>query len=493
MTIAFDNSYSRLPERFYARIAPTKVRVPQVVKVNHALALLLGLDGALLDSPEGAQILAGNIVPEGANALALAYAGHQFGGFSPQLGDGRAILLGEVIGLDGVRRDIQLKGSGRTPYSRNGDGRAALGPVLREYIVSEAMAAMGVPTTRALAAVTTGEPVIREEILPGAVLARVAASHIRVGTFEYFAARHDHEALELLTAYALARHYPRTAGFGTERQNDALTLLDCVTRAQAKLIAKWLGVGFIHGVMNTDNTSISGETIDYGPCAFLDEYDPKKKFSSIDHGGRYAFGNQPHIALWNLARLAESLLPLIAENEEEAARLATERLGQFSGHFNAEYDRVMRAKLGLFSEDANDAALASDLLERLASNHVDFTIFFRALCNAAEGPAGHEQVAKLFEQPEAFHAWAQTWQRRTERENATPGERAVAMRAANPGFVPRNHRVEQAIQAGVANNFEPFETLVRVLQRPFDDQPEYAYLAEAPLPEERVRATFCGT
>lgn len=492
MTIAFDNSYERLPTRFYARIAPTKVRKPQIVRLNDSLAELLGLDRALLDSSEGAQILAGNVVPEGAAAISLAYAGHQFGGFAPQLGDGRAILLGEVIGIDGIRRDIQLKGAGRTPFSRGGDGRAALGPVLREYIVSEAMAALGVPTTRALAAVTTGESVVREELLPGAVLTRVAASHLRVGTFEYFAARRDREAVEILTKYALARHFPADVS-GTETNDEALRLLANVVSAQANLVARWLGIGFIHGVMNTDNTSISGETIDYGPCAFLDEYDPNKRFSSIDRGGRYAFGNQPRIALWNLARFAETLLPLIAEDEEEAARQATEQLERFAGAFEFAYGRVLRAKLGLVSELDGDQALVADLLERLAANHVDYTLFFRGLCAAVREPSTDPQLAALFDEPGAYHSWAVTWRRRLLQDQRAPEERAAAMRQVNPAFIPRNHRIEQAIVAGTAGDFEPFETLVRVLARPYEDQPDAAHLAEPPRPDERVLATFCGT
>jgi uncharacterized protein YdiU (UPF0061 family) len=496
MTIAFDNTYARLPQQFYRHIAPTKVREPRLIKVNHPLAQLLGIHPLTLDSPEGAQLLAGNVIPEGAEPIALAYAGHQFGGFSPQLGDGRAILLGEVVGTDGVRRDIQLKGAGRTPFSRQGDGRAALGPVLREYIVSEAMAAFGVPTTRALAAVTTGEPVVREELLPGAVLTRVAASHMRVGTFEFFAARDDQQALAVLTAYALDRHFP-TARATAEVENDALTLLQRVIDAQAELIARWLGLGFVHGVMNTDNTSISGETIDFGPCAFLDEYDPNKKFSSIDHGGRYAFANQPRIAQWNLARLAETLLPLISDNDEEAAKLATERLHRFPAAFEAAYDRVMRAKVGLATarerEREGDRALIADLLSRLASSHVDFTLFFRALCGAAESPSHDDALASLFEQPGAFHAWAQSWRHRLADDDVEPSARARAMRLANPAFIPRNHRIEQAIAAGVRGDFAPFEALVTVLAHPYEEQPAFAHLAEPPLPDERVRHTFCGT
>ncbi|WP_437902791.1 YdiU family protein [Sorangium sp. So ce327] len=490
MKLPFDNTYARLPDRFHARVSPARVRAPRVVKVNRALAEVLGLDAEQLASPEGAEVLAGNTVAEGAEPIALAYAGHQFGSFVNQLGDGRAILLGEVVGRDGKRRDLQLKGAGRTPFSRGGDGRAALGPVLREYVVSEAMAALGVPTTRALAAVTTGEPVYREEVLPGAVLTRVAASHIRVGTFQFFAARDDRDALATLASYALARHYPEAMGSG----NDALALLERVVDAQASLVARWLGVGFVHGVMNTDNTSISGETIDYGPCAFLDEYDPAKKFSSIDRGGRYAFGNQPRIAQWNMARLAEALLPLLAEGEEEAVRVATERVERFSALFVAAHARVLRAKLGLAREEEEDLALAADLLERLASNGVDYTVFFRRLCASAADSVADAQVAALFAEPGAFRDWAESWRRRLAREEITPEARASAMRLVNPAFIPRNHRIEALIQAAILrDDFEPFETLVRVLERPYDDQPESAHLSEPPQLDERVQYTFCGT
>jgi serine/tyrosine/threonine adenylyltransferase len=492
MTIAFDNSYARLPSHFFARVAPTQVREPRIIQVNHPLARLLGLDPELLDSPKGAEVLSGNVLPEGAASIALAYAGHQFGGFVPQLGDGRAILLGEVIGTDGQRRDIQLKGAGRTPFSRGGDGRAALGPVLREYLVSEAMAALGIPTTRALAAVTTGEQVVREQRLPGAVLTRVAKSHLRVGTFQFFAARDDQAALATLTGYALARHYPAEGDQGSD--NEALRLLQCVRNAQASLVARWLGVGFVHGVMNTDNSSISGETIDYGPCAFLDEYEANKKFSSIDRAGRYAFSNQPGIAQWNLARLAETLLPLISENDERAVKLATDCLDQFTGTFEAEYARVMRKKLGLLREEEQDSALGAELLQRLETSHVDYTVFFRALCAAVEDPSADQHVAGLFNEPDAFHGWAASWRARLARDgSAVPGERASTMRGANPAFIPRNHRVEQAIVAGQHGDFAPFETLVRVLQRPYEEQPEAAHLAEPPRVEERVEATFCGT
>ena len=490
MSFAFDNTYCGLPSRFFAQVAPTKVRQPQVVKVNRPLATLLGLDADLLASPAGAAVLSGNEPPEGAASIAFVYAGHQFGHFVPQLGDGRAILLGEIVGRDGRRRDLQLKGSGRTPFSRDGDGRAALGPVLREYVVSEAMAALGIPTTRALAVVTTGEPVVREQVQPGAVLARVAASHIRVGTFQYFASRGDFEAVQTLATYTLERHYPDASGSG----NDALALLERVTLAHAELVARWLGVGFVHGVMNTDNASIAGETIDYGPCAFLDEYHPRKKFSSIDHGGRYAFANQPRIAQWNLARLAEALLPLLHEEEDEAVRVATASLERFPAIFEAAHARIMRAKIGLTTEREDDRILLADMLDRLAANEVDYTLFFRRLCASAADASADGEVAALFAHAGAFHEWAVGWRRRLAEEDVAAEERADAMRRVNPAFVPRNHRIEELITAAVARaDFEPFETLLRVVERPFDEQPDHAYLSEAPRPEQRVRATFCGT
>jgi serine/tyrosine/threonine adenylyltransferase len=489
-TFAFDNSYARLPDRFYARVAPTKVGDPRVVRINGPLAELLGASPQQFTSSSGAGLLVGNSIPSGAEPLALAYAGHQFGGFVSQLGDGRAILLGEVVGKDGLRRDIQLKGSGPTPFSRGGDGRAALGPVLREYLVSEAMAALGIPTTRALAVATTGEYVVREEPLPGAVLTRVAASHLRVGTFEFFAARGDQEALVALTTHALARHYPNAAGSGS----DALTLLERVIDAQANLVARWLGVGFVHGVMNTDNTSISGETLDYGPCAFLDEYDPSKTFSSIDHGGRYAFSNQPRIAHWNMARLAETLLGLISDDQQEAVRLATECLARFPPTFEAAFLRILRAKLGLAGADPGDRALADDLLRRLGDSRVDYTLFFRRLCAAAADPAADSDIVPLFEDPTAYRTWAETWRRRLAIDPLPPAARAPSMRRVNPAFIPRNHRVEEAIEASVRrNDFKPFELLADVLMRPYDDQPDVAHLADPPGPEQRAYRTFCGT
>ncbi len=486
----FDNTYARLPERFFERVAPRPVRAPRLVKVNAALSAALGLEADWPSSDAAAAVFSGNLIPEGAEPIAQAYAGHQFGTFVPQLGDGRAILLGEVVGADGVRRDVQLKGSGRTRFSRGGDGRAALGPVLREYVLGEAMAALGVPTTRALAAVTTGEIVMRDEPLPGAILTRVAASHLRIGTFQFFAARRDVEGLRTLTTYALARHYPDSL----DGENAAIALLDEVVAAQASLIARWMGIGFVHGVMNTDNTSISGETIDYGPCAFLDEYHPQKKFSSIDRMGRYAFASQPRIALWNLGRLADALLPLVAADEKKAIGWATERLDRFQPLFDDAYIRTMTAKIGVSNGGVEDRFLVSDLLERLAANEVDFTLFFRRLCDAVDDPRAEEGVASLFAHPGAFHDWSARWRARLARDDVDPGARAAAMRRSNPAFIPRNHRVEEVIAAAVQRgDFSPFERLVEVLARPWEEQPEHRALAEPPTDAERVKQTFCGT
>ncbi len=486
----FDNTYARLPARFYARLDPTPVAAPRLVRVNAELAEALGLDPEELAGPEGVEVLAGNRVPEGAEPIALAYAGHQFGHFVPQLGDGRAILLGEVVGRDGARRDVQLKGSGPTPFSRRGDGRAALGPVLREYIVSEAMAALGVPTTRSLAAVTTGEPVRRETALPGAVLTRVAMSHIRVGTFQYFAARGDAEAVRLLADHAVARHYPEAAA----AENAHRALLDGAVARQAELVARWLLVGFVHGVMNTDNTSVAGETIDYGPCAFLDAYDPAAVFSSIDHGGRYAYGNQPRVAQWNLARLAECLLPLLGEDEEAALASAHEALAAFGPRFEAAYIGGLRRKIGLSTEHEGNAALAQDLLARMAESGADFTLTFRRLCDAAAGPEADAAVRVLFRDPAAYDAWAGRWRERLAEEPEGPSARGAAMRAVNPAVIPRNHLVEAALNAAVEReDFGPFEGLLEALSRPYEDRPGLERYAVPPEPEERVLRTFCGT
>jgi uncharacterized protein YdiU (UPF0061 family) len=486
----FDNTYAALPDGFFARVAPTPVSSPKLVKLNRPLALHLGLDPDWLSGPEGVETLAGKRVPDGADPIAMAYAGHQFGHFVPQLGDGRAILLGEVIDADGVRRDIQLKGSGPTPFSRRGDGRAALGPVLREYIVSEAMAALGIPTTRSLAAVVTGENVVRETLLPGAVLTRVASSHIRVGTFQYFAARSDVAGVRRLADHVIARHYPDIAG--AERPYHAL--LDAVIARQAELVARWLLVGFIHGVMNTDNTSIAGDTIDYGPCAFMDTYDPATVFSSIDETGRYAYGNQPRIALWNLTRFAECLLPLLSDDQEKAIAEAQSALGKFTEKFGDAYHAGLRSKLGLFTARQDDPELANDLLKAMAENAADFTLTFRRLSDAALGPQADVEVRKLFGDPAAFDTWAVRWRQRISHEPQDAMARRAAMRAVNPAFIPRNHRVEAVIEAAVnRNDFEPFEQLLTVLSKPFEDPPAFASYAEPPKSDERVLQTFCGT
>ena len=485
----FDNSYARLPERFYVRQAPTAVAAPRLIRVNAELAEELGLDPEALASAEGVAILAGNEVAKGSEPLAMAYAGHQFGYFVPQLGDGRANLLGEVVGRDGVRYDVQLKGSGRTAFSRGGDGRAALGPVLREYIVSEAMAALGVPTTRALAAVTTGERVMRETALPGAVLTRVAASHLRVGTFQYFAAREDVDGVRVLAQYAMARHYPEAKESATPYR----ALLEGVIARQARLVAQWMLLGFIHGVMNTDNMSISGETIDYGPCAFLEAYEPGKVFSSIDRQGRYAYENQPRAALWNLTRLAEALLPVLVEeagDDERALAGAREALAGFQPEYEAARLAGLRRKLGLATERAGDAGLAEDLLERMAANRVDFTLGFRGLCDAA---AGDDGVRGLFADAGAYDVWAAGWRGRLAEEAVGTAERVAGMRRVNPVYIPRNHRVEAVIRAAERGEFGPFAELVEVVTRPYEDWPEMERYAVPARAEECVRATFCGT
>jgi serine/tyrosine/threonine adenylyltransferase len=486
----FQNTYAALPDNFFARVAPTPVDSPRLIKLNRPLAIHLGLDPDRLGSPEGTEILAGKRIPDGADPIAMAYAGHQFGHFVPQLGDGRAILLGEVIDADGVRRDIQLKGSGPTPFSRRGDGRAALGPVLREYIVSEAMAALGIPTTRSLAAVVTGESVMRETRLPGAVLTRVASSHIRVGTFQYFAARGDTEGVRRLADHVIARHYPQAAN--ADRPYHAL--LEGVIARQAQLIARWLLVGFIHGVMNTDNCSISGETIDYGPCAFMDAYDPATVFSSIDEQGRYAYANQPRIGLWNLTRLAECLLPLFSDEQDKAIEEAQLLLGGFAEAFTAAYQAGLRNKLGLFTARDDDPALAQDLLDAMAKNQADFTLTFRRLSDAALDPGGDAEVRQLFADSGAYDAWAARWRQRIGDEPQAPVARQAAMRTVNPAFIPRNHLIEAVIDAAVnGDDFAPFEQLLLVLSKPYEDQPTFAGYAEPPEPHQRVLQTFCGT
>ena len=488
--LPFDNTYARLPARFFARVTPTQVRSPRLVRVNAPLATQLGLDPAWLAGEEGVAVLAGNRIATGSAPIAMAYAGHQFGNFVPQLGDGRAILLGELTGRDGGRRDLQLKGAGRTPFSRGGDGRAALGPVLREYVVSEAMAALGIRTTRALAAVVTGDVVRREELLLGAILTRVAASHIRVGTFQFFAGRGDVDGLRALADYVIARHYPDAAC--TEQPYRAL--LDGVISAQANLIADWMLLGFIHGVMNTDNMTISGETIDYGPCAFLDDYDPHAFFSAIDRHGRYAYLRQPSIGLWNLTRLAECLLPLLADDEDAAVVVAQGSLDAYTSQFEQAYQRKLRRKLGLFTECADDAELGRDLLEAMRANSADFTLTFRRLSAASSADEDDGGVRGLFADPSAYDTWALRWRQRLAQEPTDAATRQSAMLAVNPAYIPRNHRVEAVIRAAVDHDdFAPLHELVTVLSKPFDAQPAFAQYAEPPAEDERVLQTFCGT
>lgn len=475
----FDNTYARLPDAFHARQAPTSVHAPTLAAFNVVLAEELGIDLSGEDEAQLAAFCVGNRIPEGAQPIALAYAGHQFGNFVPTLGDGRALLMGEVVDLHGRRRDLQWKGSGRTPFSRGGDGRSALGPVLREYLVSEAMHALGIPTTRALSATLTGERVLREEALPGGVLIRVAASHVRIGTFEYFAARGDLESLHRLTGYVIERHDPDLA----VGQSVALDLLAAVARRQAALVAGWMSIGFIHGVMNTDNMSISGETLDFGPCAFMDEYDPATVYSYIDRRGRYAYGNQPAVLQWNLARLAEALLPLIHDVSEEAVAMASEVLGQVPGWYREAWLGRLRGKLGLVNAEPADPELAEALLGLMHAEQADFTNTFRALGTVAEGRSTL---------PAAFGPWLRDWQARLDRD---PREGLPErLRAANPAFIPRNHQVERVLEAAVREgDLAPFRRLHEVLQRPFEDQPAAAAFADPPRVEERIGHTFCGT
>ncbi len=473
------------------------VAEPKLIKLNHALAEELGLNAAALDTPEGALIFSGNQLPPGATTIAQAYAGHQFGGFSPQLGDGRALLLGEVIDKNGKRRDIAFKGSGRTPFSRGGDGKAALGPVLREYLIGEAMHALGIPTTRALAAVTTGETVRRERNLPGAVLARVAASHIRVGTFQFVTARGDDATLRKLADYVINRHYPELK----DQADPYLGLLRAVCERQAELIARWMNVGFIHGVMNTDNMTLSGETIDYGPCAFMDQYNPATVFSSIDEQGRYAYANQSPIANWNLARLAEALLPLLAgeqnDDQDRAVEKAMEILEPFQQRYEHYWLRGMRLKLGLARDEADDLALARDFLAGMEGQGVDFTKAFRCLADAAEAVDASREgwLRKLYADDTALNAWLPRWRARQNVESVVPAQRAQAMRAVNPVYIPRNHRIEEALAAAVdVGDYAPFEKLLTVLQQPFEEKTEFsAYADPAPASESAGYQTFCGT
>ena len=502
----FDNSYARELEGFYVSRRPDVVREPRLLFFNDSLAGELGIDLASVDASARAAIFAGNTVPEGAEPLAQAYAGHQFGGFSPQLGDGRALLLGEVIDRQGRRRDIAFKGSGRTVFSRGGDGKAAVGPMLREVLVSEALHALGIPTTRALAVAATGEDVYRDTgTLPGAVLTRVAASHIRVGTFQFFAARGDMESVRRLANYTIARHDPSLANVAAPERYLAM-LRNAIAR-QAALIAQWMNVGFIHGVMNTDNMTLSGETIDYGPCAFLEAYDPATVFSSIDHGGRYAFGKQPDVALWNLARLAETLLPLLSGDQQQAVAIATEVLGTFPALYQQHLLRGQRAKLGLretrpgnSDDDSADAALANDWLTLLHTGRVDYTLAWRRLADAAAGDDA--PLRALFADARAPDAWLARWHTRCASESSmddahevTGIERANAMNRVNPIIIARNHRVEEALAAASsAGDLAPFERLLDALRNPYEETPEFAAYGEPALATVTAcYRTFCGT
>ncbi|MBY6109454.1 YdiU family protein [Halomonas sp. DP1Y21-3] len=504
---AFSGRYASLPDRMRAEMAPTPVAAPRLLAFNRPLAEALGFDLDAFDATRAAEVLGGNAVPDGATPIAAAYAGHQFGSFVPQLGDGRAILLGELAHRDGGLREVQLKGAGRTPFSRGGDGRAPIGPVLREYLVSEAMAALGVPTTRALAAVASGEQVVRQMVEPGAVLTRVASSHVRVGTFQYFAARRDSEALSLLVDFCIERHYPELADLPEAER--ALALVEAVVERQASLVAQWKGLGFIHGVMNTDNCAISGETIDYGPCAFMDAFHPHRVFSSIDERGRYAWDNQPAIAQWNLARLAETLLPLISDDQERAVALATEAIEAFAECHDAAWTAVLRAKLGLGADDSQgqpesrstdgqggpladeDLALGEDFLKAMEEGNADFTLSFAHLPLALAGDEA--ALAEGFERSGRLEAWLPRWRERLAREGVADEVVGARLAAANPQVIPRNHLVEKAIRAAIDDDdLSVFETLLAAVTRPYQTPDDTSLLAP-PGRDERVLRTFCGT
>ena len=478
----FDNSYGRLPESYFVRIDPVRVRDPQVVILNTALADALGMHLNFQTPAQAAQVFSGNLIPAGAEPLAQAYAGHQYGHFV-MLGDGRAVLLGEQLTPAGQRFDIQLKGSGQTPYSRQGDGRAALGPMLREYVISEAMHALGIPTTRSLAVVSTGQPVFRESTRMGGILTRVAASHIRVGTFEYAAGLENQLDLKALADYTIARHFPEV----NDSDHPYLGFLQAVIDRQASLIARWMHVGFVHGVMNTDNMAISGETIDYGPCAFMNSYDPGTVFSSIDRHGRYAFGNQPNIAQWNLARFAEALLPLLAPNQEQAVSVAKDSLQTFTALFQQYWLSGMRKKLGLASEAPDDPLLVTELLQWMQRTRADYTNTFRGL-------ASEQTSEKIAHQDEEFRQWYRRWQQRRERDGISGAASAILVRTNNPAIIPRNHLVE-AVLASVAeeSNMSLFSRLLSALQHPFEDREEFADYQVVPVACDEGYQTFCGT
>lgn len=486
--VDFDNSYARDLSGLYVEWEPSKVPAPKLVVFNRELSGQLSPALAHQSDRELAELLSGNRIPAGASPLAQAYAGHQFGGLSPQLGDGRAVLLGEVIGKDGGRYDIQLKGSGRTPFSRGGDGKAALGPMLREYLISEAMHALDVPTTRSLAVVTTGEEVMRERALPGAILTRVASSHIRVGTFQFFAIRQDESKLRRLADYSIRRHHPCLAS----APEPYLPFFEAVVEAQASLVAKWMLFGFVHGVMNTDNMAISGETIDYGPCAFIDRYEPDAVFSSIDKAGRYAFSRQPHIAQWNLTRFAETLVPLIDQDPEEASRKLTNVVNSFPHRYIRHWLYGMRSKLGLLTEQEGDLDLINSLYSAMAGQNVDYTLLYRRLATALRGDA--KPLLALFKEPETIHGWLDRYERRQSEETIDHKHRADAMDRINPIYIPRNHNVEEALSIAVdTGEIEPFNKLLDAVTHPFSERPGYEKFAEpAPLDAEPC-VTFCGT
>jgi uncharacterized protein YdiU (UPF0061 family) len=485
-----DDSFARELVGLHQPWAPTPVAAPALIVLNEALAADLGLDVDTLRSPDAVDVFAGNAVPLGVTTVAQAYAGHQFGGYSPRLGDGRALLLGELVDGTGTRRDLHLKGSGRTPFARGGDGRAAVGPMLREYVMGEAMHALGIPTTRALAVVSTGETIVREldrrhAEVPGAVLTRVASSHLRVGTFQFASATGDRDLLQRLTDHAIARHAPGAA----EADVPALALYDHVVAVQARLVAQWMAVGFIHGVMNTDNTTISGETIDYGPCAFMDAYDPATVYSSIDHGGRYAYGNQPAIMTWNLARLAEAMLPLFADDGEHAVELATGVLETFPGRFQAAWSRAMRAKFGLEVDDEGGDAVIADLLAIMQAQRVDYTTSLRSLSTAVRGDAA--ATRGLFAEPEAFDAWLPRWEEQLGDDREAI---AAAMDRVNPVYVPRNHVIEEVLTSASWGDMAPLEEFLDAVTHPFAERPGYErYATPAPIEIAETHRTFCGT
>jgi uncharacterized protein YdiU (UPF0061 family) len=498
----FDTTFASLPDRFYSYAQPVTVANATTIIHNPTLAKELGIDPQWLASDEALQVLAGNQTALGSAPMAQAYAGHQFGSFNPQLGDGRAHLLGEIVTPNGERFDLQLKGSGPTPYSRRGDGRSPMGPVIREYLISEAMAALGVPTTRSLAAIATGETVMRQGPAPGAVLTRIAPSHIRVGTFEYFAMQGDEDAVKKLADYCLKRHFPHLINHA----QPYLALLNEVMERQAKLIAQWQGFGFIHGVMNTDNMLICGATVDYGPCAFMDQFNPEKVFSSIDRQGRYRYNQQPGIGQWNLTRLAQALLPLLHTDGEQALADAQQALDDYVKHFGAAYQRVMSNKLGFSEPQADDQALTEQLLAIMAEHQLDFTLCFRYLLDQVAvqvtdletdlvktGPA-HQALGDAFTAPDELVLWQQQWQRRLATDSQSQEQRYQQMKLANPAFIARNHQVELAIRAAEDNgDYEPFYALLKVLQTPFEYQQSLKDYALTPVPQEVVHHTFCGT